>query len=271
MLSRALLLLTAAVVGQIDQGAITVNVRTAKSDQPVTVYIEWREGSRVPTLPAGERHILTRNLDFGEYYVSATQGDVHVSTIQRVTISRSQPTATVDLDLAENHSSLLIVDQQWRPVAADRVGPISPAHYLMGRTNLLRETTPGEYSLDNLRPGMFVKIKAQGFVSACVTVPRNDRVVARLETGRRVEIRLPRDMTPAVVRELSALSGIPGSDCPVPLRELDFQLVGEDIRGQPLTYRSDHFSSASRFELRRFPSPPRQIVVPDRGDIIIED
>lgn len=117
---------------------------------------------------------------------------------------------------------------------------------------------------------MHLQIRAEGLVSACRTVPLDGTVHVNLEAGRRVEVRLPRDLPPAVVRELSALSDVPGSDCPVPLADLAPTVTETAPPGQPSTFAFEHFPSTSRLGLLRFPSAPRQILVPDRGDIIIE-
>jgi hypothetical protein len=56
----------------------------------------------------------------------------------------------------------------------------------------------------------------------------------------------------------------------VPLAELAPSVKPPIVPGQPPMFEFAHFPSAWRLGLLRFGLPPRQILVPDRGDVVVE-
>jgi hypothetical protein len=252
-------------------GSITVRVRNIRPELKTTVHIESGRASHNGDVAPGDEPVLAKEgLDFDNYSVSAMQGDTLVSTITNVVLDASSPAAAVDLELLENRSVLILTAPDGRPVWKARVRALSPAHFMMRVNSSIQPTEPGVYPLDGLRPGTYLLIRADGYVPACRTVPLNSTVSATLEVGRRVEVRLPRDLTPAAVRELAALSDIPGSDCPVPLAEFATNVKEPVGSGQPPLFEFLHFPSSFRFDLLRLAHPPRRIVVPDQGDVLVE-
>lgn len=252
------------------RGSLTVRVSGILPGLPTTVRVESRRASHNGDIAPGAEPVLTKEeLDLEDYSVSATQGRL-VSTIKSVQLDASHPAIAVDVELVENRSQLILSDPNGNPVRNARVRVVAPAQFLIPGHGTIQPTEPGVYPLDGLRPGMYLLIRTDDVVATCHTVPLNSTVYATLEAGRRVEIQLPRDVTPAVVRELAALSDVPGADCPVPLAELAPTIKQPIIPGQPPTFEFAHFPSTWRLGLLRFGLPPRQILVPDRGDVVVE-
>jgi hypothetical protein len=255
-------------------GKISVRVRNVRPELKATVYIESSRASHTGELASGDEPVLTKEgLDFDNYSVSARQGDALVSAFANVVLDASSPAAVVDLELLENRSVLMLTAPDWRPVSKAQVRALSPAHFMMRVNSSIQPTEPGVFPLDGLRPGTYLLIRADGFAPTCRMVPLNSTVYATLEAGRRVEVRLPRDLSPAAVRGLAALTDVPGSDCPVPLVEFAPSVKEPAGSGLPPLFEFLHFPSASRFGLLRLASPlrpPRQILVPDRGDVVVE-
>jgi len=253
-------------------GSVTVRLKNRRAGLPANIRIESRRASHTGDVAPHEDPLLVKEgLDFEEYSVSAVQGDeTLVSEIKVIRLDAEHPSAVVDLDLAENRSLLVLTDENGNPVRNAIVRSHVPAQFLFRGGRFLKQTEPGVFPLDGLRPGMFLMIRADGVVPACRTVPSNSTIYARLEVGRRVDVQLPRDMTPAVVRELSALTDVPGSDCPVPLADFRPQLKPQGEPARPTQFEVEHFPSSTRFGLLRLPLPPRQILIPDRGEVVVE-
>lgn len=252
-------------------GRITVHVRGLRANLPVSVLVESRQASHTGEIVPGAEPVLTKEgLEFDEYSVSAVQGNAFVSAIETVRLDASHPAIDLEVEIAENRAQLIVSDFKGNPVSDVRVRAVVPAQSLVRGSYPVQPSQAGIYPLNGLRPGAHLLIRAAGLAAACVLVPRDGTVYATLETGRRVEVRMPNDLTPAVVRELAALTDIPGSECPVPL--IEFQPIPKDIGapGQPVIFEFGNFPSASRLGLLRFGLPPRRIVVPDRGDVLIE-
>ena len=254
-----------------ERGSVSVRVRGIRAGLPTTVRIEARQATHTGELKSGDEPVLTKvGLGFETYSVSATQGDALVSPITNVQLDASHPEATVDVELAENRSSLVLSDPSGNAVRDARVRAVSPPQLFARGNWSLPSKEPGVYSLDGLRPGMYLQIRAAGMAPACRTVPLNGTTYATLEAGRHVDVQLPHDLSPAVVRELAALFDVPGSDCPVPLADFEPRVRQPSGVNQPLSFEFAHFPSASRLGLLRFPLPPRQILVPEVGSVIVE-
>lgn len=252
-------------------GRITVRVRGLRPDLPATVRVESRRASHTGDIVPGAEPVLTKEgLEFDEYSVSAVQGDTLVSSIENVRLDVLRPVVTIEVEVGENRSQLIVSDFKGNPVPNTRIRAVVPTQNFVRGSLPIQPALTGVYPLDGLRPGTYLLIRADGLAPACVTVPRSGTVQATLAAGRRVEVQLPRDLTPAVVRELAALTDVPGSDCPVPLAE--FSPIPKDLvaPGRPVTYEFGNFPSASRLGLLRFGLPPRRILVPDRGEVLIE-
>ena len=201
-------------------GKITVRVRGLQPQLPATVHVESRQTSHHGDIARGATPILTKEgLEFGDYSVSAVQGDTLVSAIENVRLDAAHPEITIEVEVGENRAQLIVSDFKGNAVLNTRLRSVAPAQIFARGSLPIQSTQAGVYPLSGLRPGTYLLIRADGLVPACVTVPRNGTVYATLEAGRRVEVQMPRDLTPAVVRELAALTDVPGSDCPVPLAE----------------------------------------------------
>ena len=251
-------------------GRITVRVRGLHANLPASVHVESRRTSHSGDIPSGAEPALTKEgLEFDDYSVSAVQ-DTLVSAIENVRLDASNPAIDLELEVAENRAQLIVSDFKGNPVRDVRVRAVVPAQNFVRGGQPLQPSQIGIYPLNGLRPGTNLLVRAAGLAAACVTVPRNQTVYATLESGRRVEVEMPRDLTPAVVRELAALTDVPGSDCPVPL--IEFQPVPKNVGppGQPVTYEFGNFPSASRLGLLRFGVPFRRVLVPDHGEVVIE-
>jgi hypothetical protein len=90
-----------------------------------------------------------------------------------------------------------------------------------------------------------------------------------LESGRTVEVQFPLDITAAVVKELAVLSGIPGAECDIHLSSFGPKAITQSTSNEPALLRIDHFPSSYRLTLQR-PGLVRQILVPDKGAVIVE-
>ena len=248
--------------------SLIVRVAGARPDSPVTVFIESSRRGASDVLAPGTKAVLTKEaLPFDRYYVSATQGDDLVTRIEAVLLDPGHPSASVPLELSQNHSTLVLASHDWNPVRKATVKPMRPAGppFLRASPDVV-EVEPGVFRLDALRPGTPLLIHADGFVPVCRVVPRNETDFAWLEPGRQIDVQFPRDITPAAV-EIATLDDLPSSNCPVPLAAFKPAVVRAGIDGQP--YRIDHFPSARRLLLQR-PGFTRQIVVPDRGAVVVE-
>jgi hypothetical protein len=251
------------------RGNVTVRVSGMRSGLPTTVHVESRRASHNGDIAPGAQPILTKEgLDLDDYDVSATQGAL-VSRIKSVQLDASHPAIAVDVELVENRSQLIVGGPYGSALRNVRVRAVTPAQFRI-RGGSIEPTATGVYPIDHLRPGMYLLIRADDVAATCRTVPLNSTVHAVLEAGRHVEIQLPADMTPAVVRELAALSDVPGSECPVPLAEFAPTVKEPVLPGRPPTFEFSHFPSTSRLGLLRFAFRPRQILVPDRGDVVVE-
>lgn len=249
-------------------GRMTVRVMGANRWSPMTVHIESSRAGTQAVLTPGETSLTKQGLAFDTYHVSAIQDEVLVTEIKAVRLDELHPAASVDLEISENRSALILSDPSGRPVRKAFVRPMRPGdpHFLRSGLDV-RETEPGRYPLDGVRPGIPLLIRTNSFVPICRVVQRHEALLVTLEPGRQIEVQFPRDITIAVARELAALSDVPGSDCPIPLSAFGPEAVTSAVA--PLLFRFDHFSSSPRFVLRR-PGMTRQILVADSGPVVVE-
>jgi hypothetical protein len=129
-------------------GSISVRVKDARPEFPVTVHIEpGRVTNDTELARGGELSFTKEGLDFRTYHVSATEGadrGVRTSAIKLVTLDSKHPAAAVELEIVENRSSLILVDQSDNPVRNANVRATTPVR-LVGPAYQVKEARPGMY------------------------------------------------------------------------------------------------------------------------------
>ena len=193
-------------------GAGTLTVQLRGAVEAVRVRIESRQMGSNDLLPFGETSVTKGGLPFGTYDVSASDSSGLVSGVRTVRLEPKSASATVELELTSNDSSMVVSDGQGRPVEGAVVRPMRGGDLMIGAGPALRQQSPGLYELRGMTPGVRLVIRAEGFVPTCRVVPLNARVSAVLEpAGPRIlcyrlncrQLRLQSQRWP-IFRELTA-------------------------------------------------------------------
>jgi hypothetical protein len=201
-------------------------------------------------------------LGFGRYSVSAGQRDL-VSDIKTVMLAPTHPQASVDLELQENRTILILRDESGNRIRGVRFPSTSSA---------IPEIAPGEYSLQAVVPGTpLLILPAQGFVPLCRTVALNQTLEILASRGRTVTVQLPTRNMPTLDFRAGSLLGIPGADCPVGLSSFEFEKLptSED---QPSRFVIFNFPTSDSLILRsRGRNQPRNqpVLIADDGVVTL--
>ena len=164
----------------------------------------------------------------------------------------------------------MLIDPSGKCVTGATVRALRPTGPRALRVGVdLKESEAGMYRLDFVRPGTPLLIQSPNFVPTCRIAPRNQMVPVFLETGRTIEVQFPLDITAAVLKELAVLSGVPGAECDIHLSSFLPEAIRQPTANEPALLRIDHFPSSYRLTLQR-PGLVRQILVPDKGAVIVE-
>jgi len=194
--------------------------------------------------PGDELPIRIPAIPFGEYVVNARQSGepTKVTPRQQVKLDPDHANVRVDLPLAEQRSTLRVVDESGQPL--DNVT-------VMG--GVVTKTGQGEFNLSKVIPGAKIHIKAPGFVPACRAVDSQGELYVELSRGRTARV----DYLAA--GSMSGPDGfleLPGSDCPVNIYHFQFE---RSMDGPP---------DSSSFVFSNFPTRGR-IITPSGSRVEI--
>jgi hypothetical protein len=261
---------SAGVVTRVEQiqptsgttGALNIHITGARAGVPVIVQAESRHRGRMDTLPPGEDTVTFTGLELGANYVWATQEGL-VSGLVEVILDTRKAGINVHLELDVNHAELVVPVHNATVRALRRA---APPFREVGAD--LQPRTPGRYDLSAIQPGTPLLVQAEGFAPVCRVVTRNEVDTVQLEPGRQVHVTFPPDVTPAVLKELTALDDVPGSNCLLPLWAFAAKL--DPSSAPPWLFTMSHFPSAQRFRLIRSGAPDRRIFVPQSGTVMVE-
>jgi hypothetical protein len=196
-------------------------------------------------LKDGVREAKWAALDYGTYEVFASQGSF-ASDITSVVIDEDRPDATVDLTLDENRATLTLRDDGGQPV------PNARFYFLIPQPP---EVSPGVYELRGVAPGTTLRVRATSgmLVPVCRVAPRNQSMDVVMTTGRAVTLQFSEQIK-SLDNQGGYLTGLPGSDCPVPL---------SDFASTPLGTPTP---DSSRFLISNFPPSARLTLIGARGE-----
>jgi hypothetical protein len=200
-------------------------VRVARDDgtqvaETVTLSLSARDGPRTsgafdPRLGEPARFV---GLPLGEYTIAASTESGLVSTTPgRVELSAEVPSAEADVLLGRHAGVLRLVDPSGLVVAGARAS-VGDAP--------LAEASPGVFRLDTVAAGERIQVLAPGFTPMCRVLVSGDlpELVLPLQAA-------PEQMTLRLAPELpwqtGSLVGLPGSDCPVAVDQVDSEIQWE--------------------------------------------
>jgi hypothetical protein len=201
------------------EGAIAVRVRAAGEPLTEDVHLALmaKQGARV----AGSFHPQAQDaarfvgLEYGEYTVSAsTASGLTSRTPGEAVLSPSAPEAEVVLDLGRHRGRLVLADA--------RGGPLIGARAQVGLSPL-REQSPGIFVLDAVAMGERLTVNAPGFAPVCRVLQAGDLPELRM-TLQPADASLTLHFPADLAWHDAALVGLPGSDCPVPLEEVESRI-----------------------------------------------
>jgi len=196
-----------------------VTVRVGRRDgapvaEPVQLVLTSETGRRVATAldPGEEGEARLVGLDLGVYWAGATTPSGLASdTAARVELTAELPFAEIDLVLDRHDGRLSVVDELGLPVAAQ----------VVAGERLLPSRGGGGYALATVPVGERLEVLAPGYVPVCRVVQPSDLPEMRVVLPRPTEqliLRVPTETAWGGSR----LVGLPGSDCPVALTDLEF-------------------------------------------------
>jgi hypothetical protein len=228
-------------------------------DEPVQIAVTGPAQLGGFVKPGEGTDFLFIGLDYGKYRVTADTASNLVASPANASLTKEQPTATVDLVLEEQKRSVLhVVDPDGRPVHNAQVyaGALAPAEDPVGS---------GMYPLTRTPVGTEVLLAAPGFLPTCALAETDDWTVSLLRPSAHVsQIRL----TPTVAAAIGEVLGAPLSRCPVPLQMLPLRFERDaggaliTINGLPegqFGYRPRLFVPFSQLVV---PGPPIAVAVP---------
>jgi hypothetical protein len=218
--TRAVLAPGANSLDVVQQGPqLHVRLRNWDRSTPATVILRGEASSRSVLLQQGEQEDLTElDLTYEDYQVLAYQSGGRVSAqAQTASIRADHPSANVDLELVDNHSTLAVRDEKAQPI------PFVVVTGWSGRETFskVRQLSPGTYDISGIPPGTEVRIRPTGgdLVPACRIAQLNDHAEVILKQGRVVNAFFERH---GLGGPAGSLSGVDGSNCPVPLSFFQF-------------------------------------------------
>ena len=181
--------------------------------------------------------------------------------VRAVTFDAAHLEAAVELDLAPNPAELTIRDETGRPVSRLAVNP-------WGGTVIpvrIPEVEPGRYRLAGVPAGVELHIRpVDDWMPVCRKAPFGGRLDVVLTRGRRAEVSFTRL---GVVGPVGTLSGVEGSDCPVPFNffRMDRLAIGPDETPRGII-RNFPVSKDLLFEFRGL---PQYVTVNGDGSVIV--
>jgi hypothetical protein len=205
---------------ELAMGAIAVVVRAeGAAAEPVDLGLFATDGRRRAgrvQLPGG--HGAFAGLDLGTYTVTAsTASGLRSREPAHAELTAASPTASVELVLERGGGTLKVVDASGSPLAG-------ASATVAGRS--LAERAPGVFGLDAVPAGERVIAQAPGHVAAC-------RVLDGSRREMTVSLLLPSDVLELSLRpdapwRDALLVGLPGSDCPVSIDDVEPQVRAEE-------------------------------------------
>jgi hypothetical protein len=196
-----------------------VTVRVARFDgaplaEEVQLAVTSKAGRRLTASwsPGSEGDLVFPGLEFGEYWVTGTTASGLASrSAERVDLGADQPVAEVEVVLDRHEGQLRV---------ADEAGALVPAEVLAG-DQPLTPLANGSFRLAGIAMGERLRILAPGHVPVCRRLQPEDL------PDMRVVLPWPTDRLTLVFGAdtpwgSGLLQGLPGSDCPIEITELEF-------------------------------------------------
>jgi len=229
------------------RGAVTVTIANLFSEAQATIVLRMRDSGTEHRVRGGGPFRI-EDVPLGAYRVFAYGPSGRVSrAMQTFEVDRTRPEASVSLDMTENRAELQVrdADGQLARVLVTAWGGLP----LPGRFTAIG---PGRFSLAGIAPGSDIRIRpVAGGMPACRIAPLDAEVAVTLGRGRTVEVAFERR---GVSGPVGTLSGVEGSDCPVPFAffPMDRLPMGpaKVARG---TIRNFPFSTDLMFEFQGLP------------------
>jgi hypothetical protein len=184
--------------------------------------------------------VLTRNgLGFGLYRVSARQGRFVTPADKEIALDKDHPNGELDLELVSSQSILVVRDIAGNPVSGARIVGLFPQP---------RQIEPGYYELLGIVPGTPLIIKPPaGLAPVCKRALLDKNVEVTLVPGSSVAAKVADPSIQALTLNAGSITGIPGSDCAVPLA--DFQWMHVSTRGPESIFIISNFPNVDGLAL----------------------
>jgi protein-disulfide isomerase len=203
-----------------DEGAgLIARLHGWDGSTPTTLVFRRQDSADTVTLKAGDSPSVRRiGLRFGEYHVFAYEASGEVSrTPATVTLAPQLREAVIDLEMTPNRARLALRDARGRPVAASTIRA-----WLGGKSTVpAAEMAPGRYSLAGIPPGAEIQIRPPApLMPVCRLATLDGTIDIQLQLGRHTEVVFERR---GVGGPVGTLSGVAGSNCPVPLELFQFE------------------------------------------------
>ena len=203
-----------------------VTVRVTRFDgaplaEEVELAVTSKAGRRLSASwsPGSEAELVFPGLDLGEYWVTgATASGLASRSAERLDLTAEQPVAEVEVVLDRHEGQLRVTDE---------AGALVPAEVLAGERPLAPQAN-GSFRLAGIAMGERLRILAPGHVPVCRRLQPEDlpemRVVLPWPTERLTLI-----FGTDTPWGSGLLQGLPGSDCPIEITELEFaEQAGRD-------------------------------------------
>jgi hypothetical protein len=186
-----------------------------------------------------------------------------------LSVTPGRPSASAELVLRKRALKIFVADQDRKPVTTATL-----------RSSVLRINEPGIdglYDATTFPAGQDMHIRAPGFLAACVHVSQSADQMVRLHRmgthSASIILISPPNSPPSRAPRfvIGTLEGLPGSECPVAVRDLRIRdltpenagEVAARIAGLPAGEFSFRVEAQARPQLVRAPGTPIRYVIPD--------
>jgi hypothetical protein len=217
---------------QIRSGRLNIAVNGWDRSSPLMVTVKrlnmtepGQTGVALRILPTDKMPVVVDGLGFEEYLIEARQHDSASSSPDKAgsastRIENDKREASVYIELKSTERLLSIVDPEGSPVVAATV--------LVAMGEPLRETSPGDYSLADVAPGVHLTILARGFPPVCRAAPASP---LRIQLDQGIAVRLRFSGRSDVYDRPPGQLLWAGAECPVPLSRFDYSAVAATSAG----------------------------------------
>jgi len=244
---------------------LAIRLHGRDEQSPTTVIVRRGDTTKLAMVQPGDHPITYQlNIDYGQYQVLAYQPGRRVSAGPGTSaISQANQVATIDLELVDNHSTLSVLDEQSkRPVSVLVTGWSGQRTFAN-----VRALSPGIYDLSPIPPGTEIVVQPRGehLVPSCRVVGLNEQATVLLKLGRGVDAIFERR---GLAGPLGLLSGVEGSNCPIPLSTFQYQRMATPV-GAPARGTFQNFPS-SRQLLFNYADLAQPVSMPDDSVVIFK-